>query len=246
MRKIFIASILVISLLGVGFSAELINPDIEIHRTVGGLYSLISVIALNGHADVKPDNLRKYFADLRSDWQDNIRIEKHGNDLWVAVSVEKFTTAKTFLRSHSRELGITDSPAVDSWTAGHFAWLKAGTVNGGKFTPLTLKASYGSGKDSDVLFFSAKGNNSWWQENPPLTKKTKDALMKSLGVEQSGLHRPSGVSTSIYDAVRPSAVRKPADIHTKRDTSFGESYDVNMGDVIFNPIPHTTYNDYRN
>ena len=67
-----------------------------------------------------------------------------------------------------------------------------------------------------------------------------------FGENHEGLSKPKGVSESIYESVKPAEVKKPADIHTSRRKQFGESYDVNMGDVIFTPIPKTTYRDDRN
>lgn len=242
MRKIFTALILCVFMCGI-CSAD-INPDPEIHRVIGGLYSLVSALAMNGQSAPNLRIIRTYFDDTPNDWLNTIRVERVKNDLWAGISVGKMSTARKYLRANSPELGITDKPAGDSWMSGDYAWLKAGSVEGVKLIPSSLRAAKGSGDDAGIIFFSADGNN-WWQSYPSLTEKSSQEILRLWGVEAVGLHKPEGIRRSIYDEVRPSAVRKPADIHTGRKREFGESYDVNMGDVIFNPIPQTHYNDWK-
>ena len=242
MRKIITALILCVFICGTS-SAE-INPDPEIHRVIGGLYSLVSAMAMSGESAPNLRILRQYFADTPGGWLDTIRIERVNNDLWAGIAVGKYSTARKYLRAHSPELGITGAPAGDSWMGGDYAWLKAGSVSGVKLLPLSLMAAKGSGSDSEVIFFSTDGNN-WWQSYPSLNAKSSQEALRLWGVEAQGLHKPEGLRRSIYDEVRPSEVRKPGDIHTSRKHNFGESYDIDMGDVIFNPIPRTNYNDYR-
>ena len=241
MRKILTALIICVFMCGVCSSAE-VNPDPEIHKVIGGLYSLVSAMAINGETATDVRALRKYFSNVPADWLDSVRIERVNNDLWAGVSVGKYSTARQYLRSNSPELGITDSPSGSEWMSGDFAWLKAGSINGGKFVPLQLTASKGSGKDAGILFFSVDGHN-WWKSHPSLNAKSSQEALRRWGVKAEGLQMPNETRRSIYDEVKPTEVRKPADIHTGRKREFGESYDVNMGDVIFSPIPHTTYND---
>lgn len=242
MRKIFTASILVILLSSGRVSAD-VNPDTEIHSVLGGLYSLVSALAVNGEPAPDIRALRKYFADAPRNWLDTVLVERVNGDIWAGVTVGKLSSARKYLRSNALKLGITDTPAGNAWMGGDFAWVKAGNVQGGKFTPSSLKAAKGSGIDSEVLFLSANGND-WWQSHPSFTRQASQEILRRFGgVKVSGLRKPQGVSRSIYDSVRPSEVRKPADIHTNRKHEFGESYDIDMGDVIFRPVPSTRYRD---
>lgn len=236
MRKILTASIIVILMFTASVSAE-VNPDTEIHRVIGGLYSLVSVIAVNGETAPDVRALGKYFADVPGDWPGSVRVERVNNDLWAGVAVGKYSSARKYLRSNSPELGITDTPAGSAWLGGDFAWIKAGSINGKKLTPSALKAVQADG----TIFFSMMGE--WWMSYPELSRKTSQAVIKLYGTNQPGLRKPGEMRRSIYDEVRPSEVRKPADIHTSRERKFGESYDINMGDVIFKPVPSTTYRD---
>ncbi|MBQ3346737.1 MAG: hypothetical protein IJG51_08435 [Synergistaceae bacterium] len=240
MRKILASSILVIFMLTSCAFAD-VNPDTEIHKVMGGLYSLVSAIAVNGEAAPDIRALRRYFNDAPNGWLDTIRVERVGNDLWAGVTVGKYSTARKFLRSNAPKLGITDTPAGSAWMGGDFAWIKAGNISNGKFTPSPLKAAQSEG----AIFFSTEGQADWWQSYPSLSKKSAQEVMKLWGVKEAGLHRPQGSEKriSIYDEVRPSEVRKPDDMHTNRKHQFGESYDIEMGDVIFKPVPSTRYRD---
>lgn len=237
MRKIS-AVLVLFMLVSVSCASAKVNPDTEIHNVMGGLYSLVSAIALNGEAAPDIRALRKYFSDAPNGWLDTIRVERAGNDLWAGVSVGKFSSARKYLRSNAPHLGITDTPAGNAWMGGNFAWVKAGSVQGGKLIPSALKASQAEG----AIFFSADENN-WWLSHPSFTRQASQEILRRSGVKVSGLRKPQGVSQSIYESVKPADVRKPADMHTNRKHEFGESYDIDMGDVIFRPVPSTRYRD---
>ena len=237
MRKILTAFILCVFSCGVCNAAD-VNPDTEIHKVIGGLYSLVSALAVNGEADHDIRTLRKYFADIPGGWLEGVKAVRVNNELWAGVSVGKYSTARKYLRANSQRLGITDTPAGSSWLGEDFAWVKAGVIHGGRLTASSLKASQADG----AVFFSVDGNE-WWQSYPDFTRKAAQEVMSRWGVKVSGLHKPEGVSdrVSIYDQVRPSEVRKPGEMHSNRKHEFGESYDIDVGDVIFKPIPNTHY-----
>ena len=238
MRKISCALILIMSICVPCLSAE-VNPDAETHRVIGGLYALVSAANMNGELNPSIGRIRKYFADIPSGWQEGISFSRVKNELWAGVTVGQYSSARQFLRSHP-ELGITDTPGGSPWMGGGSAWLKAADIVNGRLRPVKLMASRGSGTDSGAVFFSTQGQSTWWLSSPALTRKTSQEALKLWGVKQAGLRKPSGVSQSIYDEVRPSEVEKPGDIHTSRKKSFIDSLDMDMGDVIFRPIPNTS------
>ncbi|MBR0256530.1 MAG: hypothetical protein IJQ58_02225 [Synergistaceae bacterium] len=242
MRKFFTALIVVALLCGVCVSAEVV-PDSDAHSVIGGLYSLVASLAMKGDSSPNVNDIRGYFANVPQDWKNLVRFERVNSEIWAGVSVGKYSQARHYLRSHAEELGITDSPGGNAWMGEDFAWIKAGDVVKGKFKPTTLKASQGSGSDSGVIFLNAPGHDSWWQANPSFTRKAAQSLLKAYGVKQPGLHKPAVQpvqAVSIYESVKPSEVRKPDDIHTSRKRNFMESFDMDMGDVIFRPIPNTS------
>ena len=240
MRKILSLSILAVFVFASCAFAD-VNPDSEIHKVIGGLYSLVSAIAVNGEAAPDIRVLRRCFNDAPNGWAESIRVERVNDEIWAGVAVERYSTARKFLRSKAPELGITDTPAGSAWMGGDFAWIKAGNISKGKLTPSPLKAAQSEG----TIFFSTEGQEDWWVSYPSLSKKSSQEVMKLWGVKAAGLHRPesSEKRVSIYDEVRPSEVRKPDEMHTNRKHRFGESYDIEMGDVIFKPVPSTRYRD---
>lgn len=241
MRKVFTALIVVALLCGVPVLAEVVQ-DSDTHGVIGGLYSLVASLAMNGNTSPNVNQIRGYFSDVPQNWQKLVRFERVNNQIWVGVAVGKYAQARSYLRSHAEELGITDTPGGNAWMSGDFAWIKAGDVVKGKFKPITLKASKGSGTDSGVIFLNAPGQDSWWLASPSFTRKAAQSLLKACGVKKSGLHKPIAQpvqAVSIYESVKPSEVKKPDDIHTSRKRNFRESFDMDMGDVIFNPIPNT-------
>ena len=237
MSKISALTAAIVLMFTISSEAANVNPDMGVHMAVGGLYSAISAMTLHAKADENPASLRKYFSDVPMEWPENMKIERVKNDLWAGVSIAKFPSAKKFLASHSTELGISDKAGGDSWTSGDFAWIKAGIVKDGKFEPVTLQAAKGSGKDAEFLFLRRDGRDTWWLANPQLTRKAANELIKRWGITQEDLHRPTGKAVSIYDEVRPAAVRKPDEMNTKRERSFGDNFEQEMGDVIFKPVP---------
>ena len=185
--------------------------------------------------------MRRCFNDAPNGWAVSIRVERVNDEIWAGVTVGRYSSARKFLRSKAPELGITDTPAGSAWMGGDFAWIKAGTVSKGKLIPSSLKAAQSEG----TLFFSTDGQEDWWVSYPSLSKKSAQEVLKLWGVKVAGVHKPedSEKRISIYDEVRPSEVRKPDEMHTNRKHRFGESYDIEMGDVIFKPVPSTRYRD---
>ncbi len=217
-----------------------VNPDPEIHRVIGGLYSLAASVCLNDNHNPNVNNLVSYFKDIPENWQNNAKVERVNSAIWVGVNVNKFSEARRFLRDNAEALSITESPEGAAWIGGDDAWIKACEFANGKIKSIRLKAAKGSGKDSDIIFLSAEGQNSWWQMNPTPKAKTADRIISRWGVKNiSGLHKPeaSVKSNSIYESVKPSAVRKkPANIHIgTRKNSLDMS--MNIGNVIFTPVP---------
>ena len=248
MRKIFCVILILVLILvmcsalsfaSAGTGAD-VNPDPEIHRVIGGLYSLAACVSLNDNQNPHINNLVSNFKDIPENWQNNAKVERVDSSIWVGVNVNKYSDARRFLRDNAESLGITESPEGPSWIGGTEAWLKAGDITNGKIRSLRLKASKGSGEDSDIIFLSTEGQSSWWQMNPTPKSAFADRIISQWGVKNvSGLHKPeaSAKTNSIYESVKPSSVKKkPANIHIgTRKNSLDMS--TSIGDVIFTPVP---------
>ena len=242
MRKLVASLSIVMFMLSAQAFAD-VEPDPEIHKVIGGLYSLSCSVVLNGNPQPHINQLRQYFTDVPNDWYTTSQLASANNALWVGVEVGQYSTARKFLREHSGELGITESPGGYAWLGGSHAWMKAADVVNGKLKPSRFSAARGAGTDSAAFFFSSDGRNDWWMSSPSFTPQAVREVISLCGVNNAPkLYRPSGVHTSIYESVKPSDVRKPGDMHVGRKRS---SFDmeVELGkDVIFNPIPNRRTN----
>lgn len=243
MRKIFVSVVLALFVLCGNAFAE-VEPDTELHDIIGGLYSLTCAAALNGETQPHINQLRKYFADVPNDWYSTVQLSTESNAVWAGVAVGKFSSARKFLREHSAELDILDSPGGYAWLGGAYAWMKAADIVNGKLKPSGIIASRGKGRDSGLVFLSTKGQESWWTASPSFTPQAAKDVISRWGVKNAPeLHRPSGVhGQSVYESVKPSDVKKPGDMHVGRRKS---SFDVRMDlgtDVIFDPMPNRVRN----
>ena len=238
MRKVFCALLMFVVLSSCSFAD--VNPDIEVHRIIGGLYSLAAAACLDDNANTHINNLAALFRDIPEDWQNDAKIEHVNSSVWVGVNVNKYSEARRFLRDNAEALSIRESPEGLVWIGGEEAWIKAYDIDNGKKKSLRLKAAKGSGKDSNVIFLSTEGQLSWWQMYPTPKSAIADKIISRWGITDAPeLHKPEAEAktNSIYESVKPSDVRKkPANIHIgTRKNNLDMSRTI--GDVIFTPIP---------
>ena len=109
MRKVFVSVIIAVLCLS-GCAYGNVEADPEIHRVIGGLYSLACAVELNCSSEPQISQLRQYFSDVPNDWYSTVQVSRVNNAVWAGVSVGKTSTARQFLRKHSQELGICESP----------------------------------------------------------------------------------------------------------------------------------------
>lgn len=238
MRKVTAALVLMMLFVSVSYAGEVIEPDTELHRVIGGLYSLASVLRLNDNPNPHPSQLRRFFTDIPGDWLNSARVSSEGGSFWAGVPVGKYSSARSFLRTHAAELGIMETPGGYAWLGGGYAWLNV------EDSAKKLKVSRGSGTDSKILFFSTEGQDTWWQAWPDLTPGAASSLIELYGVSDAPeLHVPSGVSRSLYDEVKPASVRVPDEMHVGR-TKSSFDVEVEIGDVIFDPIPNRNRSNF--
>ena len=230
MRKVFVVAVMLLCLCLCSFAAPVVEPYRDIHEVIGGLYALASVVDASGNIGT----LSKNFVDKLPD---GFEVKRVNNAVWVGVPVKKLSGVRGYLRSNSKSLKITDSPEGHSWMSGDSAWLMAGKIVNGKLNAIELLAA--RSQDSGAIFFSTQGQDSWWLAFPELNRHASELVLRKFGVSNAPeLHEPSESGServSIYDSVRPSPVRRPGKIHVGGRRS--DDVSIEMGDVIFNPIP---------
>ena len=240
MRKILCALLMLVMFSSCSFANANVNPDIEVHRVIGGLYSLAASVCLSENSNPHVINLAAFFKDIPDNWQNNAKVERVNSSIWVGLSVNKYSEARHFLRDNAEALGIKESPEGLAWIGGDDAWIKACDIKDGKIKSLRLKAAKGSGKDSNVIFISTEGQMSWWQMNPTPKAASAEKIISRWGIKDAPeLHKPEALAktNSIYESVKPSGViKKPANIHiSTRKNKLDMS--MNIGDVVFTPVP---------
>ncbi|MBQ7593879.1 MAG: hypothetical protein IJU48_05950 [Synergistaceae bacterium] len=232
MRKLLLVMILIVSMSSCVYAN--VEQDSELHKIIGGLYSVAAAVDMN--ENVKPDinQLGKFFTNTPK----NMQLYRVKNSIWAGIEVGKTSTARSYLRSHAAELGILESPEGREWMSGDYAWMKIADVVKNKLVPMKFSASEGDGK----IFFNVPGQNSWWMANPDFTAQAAREILNRHGVNQPDLHAPTKSGrVSIYDSVKPAEVGKPEKMHVGRKRS---SFDMELeiGDIRFDPIPNRPRN----
>ena len=187
-----------------------VNQDLEVHKVIGGLYSLAAASNLN--------------------LQSNANVKKINNNLWVGIDVDKYSTARRFLRNEAKNLDLREAPDGYYWLGGDEVWLNASKLN--------LLAAKGSGQDNELLFLSSDNGETWWLSSE-ISKQTQNQILKKFAAKNPPeLHKPSGQKQSLYESVKPADVVKPDDMRmSRKKSSFDMEFEVGK-DVIFNPIPN--------
>ena len=231
MRKVFMSVIIAVLCVS-GCASASIEQDIELHRVIGGLYSLVCAANINDNSSPHVNQLRQYFAKLPDDWHNQVQLSRVNNALWAAINVGKYSSARKFLRANAQAMGITESPEGYAWLGGDYVWVNISDVK--------LSAARGTGQDSGLLFLSADDGATWWLTQPVFTDGAEREILRRYGVKNAPeLHMPSGVQESIYESVKPYDPVKPQEIRMTRKKS-SMDMDIELGkDVILNPIPNT-------
>ena len=231
MRKIFVSVIIAAMCFAGNASAE-VEQDVELHRVIGGLYSLVCAVNINDNPEPHINQLRQYFVNVPNNWNNQVQLSRVNKSVWAAVNVGKYSSARKYLRANAQTMGVAETPEGYAWLGGEDVWVKVSDVK--------LSAAKGTGQDSGLLFLSADGGATWWLTQPVFTDEAIREIMRRFGVKNAPeLHMPSGVQENMYDLLKPSEPVKPKEIRmgTKKN-----SFDMNIDlgkDVILNPIPNT-------
>lgn len=240
--KKFIVSILILILISsASFAAEDDLTNAENHKIIGGLYSLAAAVELNAKTNPDINSLVRFFEKIPAGWQKEVKIESDKKSIWVGIAVNQYSSARRFLRENSQNLGILDAPNGSAWLGGEFAWLKVGEIVKKKFNPVKFSAAEQDG----IIFFNSDNSDLWFSAWPNFNSRSRKEILEKHGTENHPELTAPKVQeagrVSIYDQVKPSSVRIPDKMHMgTQKNSFDMSMEV--GDVIFNPIPNTQRN----
>ena len=229
--------------------AVTVEPDVEAHRVVGTLYALSAAMNLY-HAEPgaipSPEQLGRSFQrdTLPGGWPESVRVASYGGAWWVGVAVDH-SPARKFLRANAPELSILDAPGGAPWMGASFAWMEALRMEasgaGKNSASSAVEAAEGSGEDRNELFFRTPGTDRYWWSPLRFSDSARASVLKRWGraVEGSALTVPRE-RAAVKEEFRATPVGLPEEFGVSSDQESGSS--VEMGDVIFNPIPRPRSN----
>ncbi|MDR1978349.1 MAG: hypothetical protein LBQ42_06415 [Synergistaceae bacterium] len=250
--------------LGLAFFAALAGParavvieaEPDLHRVMGDLYALSVAMRLY-HDDTREtqcpaaDLLGRYLKKpLPETWAEDYRTAGIGGDWWVGRKVPEFSRARKFLRSNAPGLGLYDKESMNPWLGGSFVWIRAVAFGGGN-DPETPHVAQGDGEDRQRLFFNSPGTAYYWWSDLLFTPEAHAAALKKFGAgsavdggspvdkKERGPFVVPPAPKEPPETFNASPVSPPPDFTVGRDED--EDGDairpIEMGDVIFNPIP---------
>ena len=225
--------------------AVTVEPDVEVHRVVGALYALSVAMNLyyaESEAIPSPEQLGRYFRrdTLPSGWPESVHIASFEGAWWVGVAVDPYSPARKFLRANAPELSILDAPGGAPWMGASFAWMKASGAGKGSASP-AAEVTEGSGEDRNELFFRTPGTDRYWWGPLRFSDSARASVLGRWGRAAEGfaLTFPRE-RAAVKEEFRATPVGLPEEFGVSSDQEPGSS--VEMGDVIFNPIPRPRSN----
>ena len=243
-RRIVTASFICLAIICTGAaSASVIEPDPDLQRVMGDLYSLSAAMRLyydDTHKTRCPalDELAHYLkTPLPNDWPAGYRTATFQGDWWVGRKVPEFSTARKFLRDKALLFGLYEQEGQSAWLGGEFVWMSAVTFDG-KAKPVpekaVFKAAQGEDRDSQHLFFNSPGTDYYWRSGLIYTTEAHSEALKKFGTDAA-----KGPFVTPPPPSRASEKLSASPVEVPPDFTLGveEEFDVRMGDVIINPIP---------
>ena len=236
----------------VTFSAEaaevpIIEADHDLQLVVGDLFTLSIAMRLyyeDTHKTQCPklEDLAPYFKQpLPKDWTENYRTAEADGKWWAGRKVPEFSSARKFIRANADWLEIYDMESQSAWMGGSFAWMEAVSFEPGVRPPKlretrTIHVVQGQGKSNQHLFFNADGTCYYWWSPLLYTTNTHATALKKFASQQEGIFVIPSAPSQQAERITASPVSPPPDFNLGREEEEG-SPNIEMGDVIFNPIP---------
>lgn len=218
-----------------GCASAAVEQNTDAHEVIGGLLSAASLAnVFEAEHKAAPDSAQQLAAYGIGALADTVQIKKNGGSLWVGVPVGRTSRARGFIRTHAPEMGLFDAPDGGEWMSGEFVWFRASKK--GDAPRSVMSAAHGAGSDAGMLFISAAGSGYWWLAPSSLSGEARRKIMELFGTDDApALRAPSAENAG--SEFRSAPMDLPPDMHVG---SGGSDDGIEMGDVIFNPIPRGT------
>jgi hypothetical protein len=240
------ALIYAVTALAVPTWAAVIEPDPDLQRVMGDLYTLS--VAMNiYYGDTQKvlcpalDDLAHYIRKpLPPDWPLNYRTAAFQDTWWVGRKVPEFSTARKFLREQAPLLGLWEQEGKSAWLGGAFVWMKALSFSSNNKTQIAkpeevvFNVAQGDEKDKQRLFFNAPGTDYYWWSDIIYTPDTQAKVLRRFGGGAKGSFAIPPAPTRPRETLSASPVSTPPDFNLGDES---EIKDITMGGVILNPIP---------
>ena len=225
-------------------AAVIIEAEPDLQAVMGDLYALSVAMRYyhdEGHKGPPPtlDQLAHYLKKpLPQNWSEDYRTAAVNGNWWVGRRVPEFSRARRFLRNNSQMFGLYDGESRNAWMGGSFVWLEAVLLDGKK-TAQNVTIVQGEGEDGRYLFFNSPGTDYYWWSNLFYTPDFQTAALKKYGSSNAAgsfVIPPPPAETP--ESITASPVSPPPDFTVGGNDEDEEMFKpVQMGDVIFNPLP---------
>lgn len=218
-----------------GQASAAVEQNIDAHEVIGGLLTVASLTNVyEAEHKSAPNSAKQLGAYGLGTLAESAQIRAAGGAVWVGIPVGKTSRARGFIRTHAPEIGLFDAPDGGEWMSGDLVWFRASKK--GAAPRSVISAAHGAGDEAGIVFLSAAGSGYWWLAVSSLNDNARRKITELFGTDDAPMLRaPRSVSEG--DEFRSAPIELPPDIHV--GSGSGDE-GIEMGDVIFNPIPRGT------
>jgi hypothetical protein len=228
--------------------AVVIEPDPDIQLVMGDLSALAVAMRLHhegarGAGCPSVEQLTAYLESPLPAPNEDFRTAEADDAWWVGRRVPDYSRARSFLRSNAETLGLYDRESRGFWMGEAFVWMKGMVFEraGGAAAP-NIRVARGEGKDARYLFFSSPGTDRYWWSRLTYTPAAQKAALEKFGAKERGPFVIPPAPPLAKEEISASPVYVPPEFSVGPDSD-DLSAPLEMGDVLFNPIPRMRENN---
>ncbi|MDR1730948.1 MAG: hypothetical protein LBR61_02530 [Synergistaceae bacterium] len=178
--------------------------------------------------------------------RENVRLVGTKDAWWVGRRVPDYSRARPFLRARAGLFGLYEEDCKGLWLGGPFVWMKALSFEGEKKSARAvfpdIRVAAGTEKDARYLFFSSPETDYFWWSDLTFIPSARHAALEKFGTNLSGPFVVPPAPETPAENLQASPVSLPPKFRVGPDD---EEYPagVEMGDMIFSPVPRVRGND---